>query len=108
MWTGAAEDTMQDDHLANMFRALGHPVRLNILRILATRQKNCCCADVTQCISLAQSTVSQHIKVLLEAGLIECKSKGTKNCYIVVPEVLASLEGAFASLTNELVDSDCD
>lgn len=96
---------MQDDHLANMLRALGHPVRLNILRILAERQKNCCCADVTECLPLAQSTVSQHIKVLLEAGLIECRAQGTKNCYVVRPDALAGLQGAFGNLTGELLGS---
>lgn len=96
---------MQDDHLANMLRALGHPARLNILRILAARQKNCCCADVTQCLPLAQSTVSQHIKVLLEAGLIECRSQGTKNCYVVRSDALSGLQGAFGDLTGELLDA---
>ena len=62
---------MQDDDIAAIMRALGHPVRLNILRILANQQRGeCCCADVTDELTLAQSTVSQHIKVLLDAGLI--------------------------------------
>jgi ArsR family transcriptional regulator, arsenate/arsenite/antimonite-responsive transcriptional repressor len=75
-------DGMQDADLANVMRALGHPVRLNILRILAERQQgDCCCTDVTECLPLAQSTVSQHIKVLLDAGLIERHAKGTRNCY---------------------------
>ena len=49
---------MQDEDLANVMRALGHPVRLSILRILAEKQASaCCCTDVTQCLPLAQSTV---------------------------------------------------
>ena len=100
------EPSMQDENLANLLRALGHPARLNILRILTERQKYCCCADVTQCLPLAQSTVSQHIKVLLEAGLIECRSQGTKNCYVVRPEILENLCGAFGSLRDELLGSD--
>ena len=62
-------NNMQDEDLANVMRALGHPVRLSILRILAEKQASaCCCTDVTQCLPLAQSTVSQHIKVLLDSG----------------------------------------
>lgn len=94
---------MEDDDLAAVMRALGHPVRLNILRILAARQQNqCCCTDVIQCLPLAQSTVSQHIKVLLDAGLIERHAKGTRNCYSVRTERLAALESACAGLFSGL------
>jgi len=86
---------MQDEDLATVLRALGHPVRLSILRILAEKQQNqCSCTDVTQCLPLAQSTVSQHIKVLLDAGLIERHPKGTRNCYTLQNGRLAALESA--------------
>ena len=50
---------MRDDDLAVVLRALGHPVRLNILRILAERQQNqCCCTDVMACLPLALGSVS--------------------------------------------------
>jgi len=95
---------MQDDDLATVLRALGHPVRLNILRILAERQQNqCCCTDVMACLPLAQSTVSQHIKVLLDAGLIERIAKGTRNCYSLRNERLQDLESAFGGLFAGLV-----
>ena len=74
---------MHEDDIATLMRALGHPVRLEILRILAKRAENCCCNDVTDCLSLAQSTVSQHLKVLLDAGIIERKAQGTRNNYRV-------------------------
>lgn len=90
---------MQDDDIATIMRALGHPVRLDILRILARQQRGeCCCADVTDQLPLAQSTVSQHIKVLLDAGLIERKPRGTRNCYIVQHERLSALGTAFAGM----------
>lgn len=75
----------QDDDLATLTRAVGHPARVAILRFLA-KQKKPCCGDVTTCIDLAQSTVSQHLKVLVEAGLIERKGQGTKNCYSICRE----------------------
>jgi DNA-binding transcriptional ArsR family regulator len=96
-------DGMQDADFANVMRALGHPVRLSILRILAERQQgDCCCTDVTDCLPLAQSTVSQHIKVLLDAGLIERRAKGTRNCYVVRVERFFDLRAATAGLCSGL------
>jgi DNA-binding transcriptional ArsR family regulator len=90
---------MQDDDIANVMRALGHPVRLSIMRIIAEQNAGeCCCTDVTQCLPLAQSTVSQHIKVLLDAGLVERHAKGTRNCYKLRADRLAEFNSACAGL----------
>ena len=94
---------MLDDDLAGILRALSHPARLTILRVMAEKQRDCCCADVAQCLPLAQSTVSQHIKVLLEAGLIERRARGVKNCYMVLPDRLAALDEALRALADALV-----
>lgn len=92
-------EAMHDDDIATIMRAMGHPVRLNILRILARQARGeCCCADVTDELTLAQSTVSQHIKVLLDAGLIERRPRGTRNCYIVQYDRLAALERAYSGM----------
>lgn len=100
-----AMNTMQDDDIANVMRALGHPVRLSILRILANqREGNCCCTDVTQSLPLAQSTVSQHIKVLLDAGLVERHSKGTRNCYSLRADRLAQFGTAWNGLFDGLTE----
>lgn len=94
---------MRDDDIANIMRALGHPARLEILRILAKQpQGECCCADVTESLTLAQSTVSQHIKVLLDAGLIERKPHGTRNRYCVRKDRLDELRIAFGGLLGGL------
>jgi ArsR family transcriptional regulator len=94
-------EAMHDDDIANIMRAMGHPVRLQILRILARQERGeCCCADVTDELTLAQSTVSQHIKVLLDAGLIERKPRGTRNCYIVQHTRLAELGAAYAGMIS--------
>ncbi len=90
---------MLDDDIAAIMRALGHPVRLNILRIIARQERGeCCCADVTDSLTLAQSTVSQHIKVLLDAGLIARQPRGTRNCYIVQHDRLAALGSAYSGM----------
>ena len=94
---------MRDDDIATIMRAMGHPVRLNILRILATQQQGqCCCGDVTESLPLAQSTVSQHIKVLLDAGLIERKPHGTRNRYIIKHDRLSEVGMAFGGLLGGL------
>jgi DNA-binding transcriptional ArsR family regulator len=95
-------NTMQDEEFADVMRALGHPVRLSILRILAEKQSDCCCTDVTDCLPLAQSTVSQHIKVLLDAGLVQRSPKGTRNCYSLNTARLDALNGAFSGLYSGL------
>lgn len=96
-------DLMQDEDLAGALRALGHPVRLSILRILAEqRQGDCCCTDVTQCLTLAQSTVSQHIKVLLDAGLVQRHARGTRNCYSLRADRIEALGTACAGLLSGL------
>ena len=100
------EYTMQEDDIAAMMRALGHPVRLEILRILATRAENCCCNDVTDCLSLAQSTVSQHLKVLLDAGVIERKAQGTRNNYRVRLDRLAAFDEAIGAYLGNLGPAD--
>lgn len=92
-----------DDALAVSLRALGHPVRLSILRILSQRQNHqCCCNDVTDCLTLAQSTVSQHIKVLLDAGIVERQARGTRNCYTVCTTRLNSLKTAYDRYMSSL------
>lgn len=94
---------MQDEDFAAALRALGHPVRLSILRILAQNaQADCCCTDVTQCLPLAQSTVSQHIKVLLDAGLVERRPRGTRNCYVLREDRLAAIDAACSALLGGL------
>jgi ArsR family transcriptional regulator, arsenate/arsenite/antimonite-responsive transcriptional repressor len=93
---------MRDDDIANIMRALGHPVRLEILRILASQQGQCCCGDVSESLPLAQSTVSQHIKVLLDAGLIQRKAQGTRNRYCISHDKFDELKSAFGGLMQGL------
>src|SRR3982751_4920959 len=94
---------MQDEEFADVMRALGHPVRLSILRILAEKAQNdCCCTDVTECLPLAQSTVSQHIKVLLDAGLVVRQPQGTRHCSSLNSARLEALNGAVSGLFTGL------
>ena len=89
-----------DQRLVELFRALGHPARLSILRLLAERQ-TCICGDVVDELPLSQSTVSQHLKVLTNAGLIIGEVEGPSVCYCLTPGALSSLHEAVAKLSKD-------
>ena len=76
--------------LARYFKALGHPARLSILGVLA-RRSSCICGDIVDEMPLAQSTISQHLKVLKEAGLIRGDVDGPAVCYCLDDETYRRL-----------------
>jgi ArsR family transcriptional regulator len=76
-----------DEELAMLAKAIGHPARVQILRLLA-RRDSCVCGDIVDELPLAQSTVSQHLKVLKEAGLIRGDVDGPRVCYCLEPWAL--------------------
>lgn len=77
--------TRDEVRLANMLKALGNPVRFRIMQYLANRQM-CITGDVVAFTELAQSTVSQHLKVLRDAGLIDGEVEGPATCYCISAE----------------------
>jgi len=85
------ELSSDDLRLAGMLKALGNPVRFGIMQYLAERQV-CITGEIVEFTSLAQSTVSQHLKVLREAGLIEGEIEGPATCYCVSAEGLQFLK----------------
>ena len=72
--------TSNEQRLARMLKALGNPVRFTIVQILAEKQM-CITGEIVEFTTLAQSTVSQHLKVLREAGLIDGEVEGPATCY---------------------------
>ena len=86
-----------DDELAQLAKALGHPARVKILRLLATRN-SCVCGELVDELPLAQSTVSQHLKVLKEAGLIRGEVDGPRVCYCIEPRALRRLKVLVAGM----------
>ncbi len=87
----------KDEELAKLAWAIAHPARVRILRILLARQA-CICGELVDQMTLAQSTVSQHLKILKEAGLVHGEIDGPKVCYCVNPEALARLKELVAGL----------
>jgi DNA-binding transcriptional ArsR family regulator len=86
-----------------MFRALCHPARMRIVRLLAQRE-SCICGELVDELPLAQATVSQHLKVLKDAGIITGQVKGPAVCYCLAPGALASLHEAVARLAADADD----
>lgn len=86
-----------DQELAFLAKAIGHPVRVQILRLL-TREETCICGEIVEEIPLAQSTVSQHLKVLKEVGLIVGEIEGSRICYCIHQKMLRRLKVLVASL----------
>ena len=85
--------------LAARLAALAHPARIEILQHLA-RAKSCCCRDVVQKFDLAQSTVSQHLKILVEAGLVKFAPDNRRSRYEIDRAALAGLSDSVATLVN--------
>jgi ArsR family transcriptional regulator len=91
------EGSQADEELAALAKALGHPARVQIMRLLVRREA-CMCGDIVDELPLAQSTVSQHLKVLKEAGLVRGDIDGPRVCYCVEPRVLRRLKALVGSL----------
>ncbi len=91
------EGEVADQELATLTKALGHPARVQIMRLLV-RRETCVCGDIVDELPLAQSTVSQHLKVLKEAGLIKGEIDGPRVCYCVEPRTLRRLKSLVGSL----------
>jgi ArsR family transcriptional regulator len=93
----AAVAAPDDETLAAMAKAIAHPVRLAILRLLADRE-TCVTGDVVAELPLAQSTVSEHLRILREAGLIQGEIEGPRTRYCTNATGLAVLKAGIAAL----------
>ena len=94
---------------AEVLKAMAHPARLAILELLAERQ-SCICGDITEELPLAQSTVSQHLKALKEAGLIKGEIDGVRVCYCLNEQGIKQLEELalpFIQTLNSLTNKNC-
>lgn len=92
-----AIDVPDDDTLAAMAKAIAHPARIAILRLLTHRQ-TCATGDVVAELPLAQSTVSEHLRILREAGLVQGEIDGPRTRYCVNANGLAALRAGIAAL----------
>jgi ArsR family transcriptional regulator, arsenate/arsenite/antimonite-responsive transcriptional repressor len=86
-----------DEELAELAKAIGHPARVQILRLLV-RKSGCVCGEIVDELPLAQSTVSQHLKVLKECGLIRGEVDGPRVCYCIEARAVRRLKALIGSL----------
>ncbi|MFD1157852.1 ArsR/SmtB family transcription factor [Roseovarius aestuarii] len=88
-------DTVSDERLIIQLKAMAHPARLKILQLLTDRGK-CMCGEIVEVLPLTQSTVSQHLKILKEAGLLEGTINGPRSCYYVNAQAIGVLRQALS------------
>ena len=98
--TKSYEFSATENKLAKYAKALAHPARVAILKLLASRQ-TCQCGDIVEELPLSQSTVSQHLKELKDAGLIQGEIEGAKVCYCIDQKQWKTIQ----KLLNQFFDS---
>lgn len=86
-----------DEQLARLAKAIAHPARVAIIRLLV-RQEGCIVGDIVEELPLAQSTISQHLKQLKGAGLIRGEIDGPRVCYCVEPGAVALFKALVEAL----------
>jgi DNA-binding transcriptional ArsR family regulator len=95
------EFSQKEQELAAFAKALSHPARIAILSKLAKRNE-CICGELVEALPLAQSTVSQHLKELKNAGLITGETDGPRSCYCINWKAFEKFTGEFNFLFNKL------
>lgn len=89
-----------DEDAARIYAALGHPVRITILRQLVLEDA-CCCKDIVGKLDLAQSTVSQHLKVLVQSGLVHYRPERQTSRYSINWPQLAAIRAHLAAFAGD-------
>jgi ArsR family transcriptional regulator len=93
--------TQKEQDLATFAKALAHPARIAILKVLAQRNE-CICGEIVEVLPLAQSTVSQHLKELKNAGLIDGNIEGPRSCYCINWKAFEKFNTEFNTLFSTL------
>ncbi|WP_297982495.1 helix-turn-helix transcriptional regulator [uncultured Chryseobacterium sp.] len=93
--------TEEQNDIANLLKALAHPARIAIVEYLLSVD-TCICNDIVAEINLAQPTVSQHLKELKNAGIIQGEVEGKSICYCINPETLRKLEHFIMEIRRKL------
>jgi len=100
------KDPDPDEHIATLAKALAHPARLRILRLLLATP-GCIGGDIVGAVGLAQSTVSEHLRILKAAGVITGEIDGPRVCYALNPSALTRLSAFIDSLVATDSDTCC-
>lgn len=95
------EFSVKHNKVASMLKALGHPARVAIVEYLIGRE-SCVCGDIVDRLPLAQATVSQHLKALKDAGLIQGTIEGTSVCYCIDQKAVRFVSAYLLGVTDRL------
>jgi len=87
--------------LADFAKILSHPARMTIIQELSSKE-SCICGEIVDILPLAQSTVSQHIKEIMNAGIIQGTFDGTKSCYCLNTELFKELSSTLNEFLGEI------
>jgi DNA-binding transcriptional ArsR family regulator len=104
--TKTAEFTRAQNQLAVLTKALGHPARIAIIQFLV-KTKSCVCGDIVNELPLSQSTVSQHLKELKNAGLIKGDIEGPSVCYCIDEKAWSSAKQLIGDLFESYRNPNC-
>lgn len=99
------EFSKEDNQISTFAKALSHPARVAILNFLAGQNK-CICGDIVEIMPLSQSTVSQHLKELKNAGIIQGEIEGASSCYCINWNNLKKEIQSFTEFINKLKEND--
>jgi ArsR family transcriptional regulator len=94
---GPVDSPAADEELAAFAKAIGHPIRVRILRMLA-RKEAWMCSHIVDELPLAQSTVSEHLRILRSAGLVQANEQGPRVSYCIVPSALTRLKALLEAM----------
>lgn len=106
MTTEIQTHALDEARAVEMFRALANPVRLRIVHTLA-QQGECIVGDLVLQLPVAQSTVSEHLKVLREAGIVRGTVDGSNRCYCLAPDALQALCALLGDLEASATACNC-
>lgn len=98
--------TKEQNDLALLFKAMSHPARIAIIQYLL-HVDSCICGDIVNELPLAQPTVSQHLKELKNAEIIQGNIEGTAICYCINPTTIEIIEKYFGSINKQLKNKCC-
>jgi ArsR family transcriptional regulator, arsenate/arsenite/antimonite-responsive transcriptional repressor len=93
--------TEKQNEIANIAKALGHPARIAILEYLMSVE-SCICGDIVSSLSIAQATVSQHLRELKNAGIIKGNIEGSSICYCIDSKKIDKILKYFSKIKNNL------
>lgn len=93
--------TDKHNQMAQLLKALGHPARIAIVEYLL-KTEGCICGDIVNELPLSQPTVSQHLKELKNAGIIQGSVEGNAICYCIDRKTIGKLQNYFANISNKL------